>query len=232
MRTYEVIFIVTPEATDEEVGHLTEGFKQIIIDQGGAIIKLDMMGKRRLAYMINHKQEGIYVLFEIEGTGREIAELERRMRVNDLVIRYLTVRVDLERRRAEKLGARRARKAEKRALSSRSNSAKRNEQNNEKAAGSAALSIDDEDFDFDEENPIAISGRNGRRIRRRRANRLLTDKVDIIDYKDAEMLKNFIPERAKIQPRRLYNTTAIHQRMLARAIKRARNIALLPFVTD
>ncbi|MGH9898036.1 MAG: 30S ribosomal protein S6, partial [Pyrinomonadaceae bacterium] len=123
-RTYEVMFIITPEATDEEVGHLTEGFKQIIVDQGGTITRFDLMGKRRLAYVINHKQEGIYVLFEIEGTGHEIAELERRMRVNDLVIRYLTVRVDLDRRRAEKLGARRSHKAAKRALSPHHASAK------------------------------------------------------------------------------------------------------------
>jgi len=63
---------------------------------------------------VGRKNEGIYVLFEIEGTGREIAELERRMRVSDQVLRYLTVRVDEDRRRAEKLKARRARKAAKR----------------------------------------------------------------------------------------------------------------------
>ena len=61
------------------------------------------MGKRQLAYEILHKKEGTFVLLEIEGSGREIAELERRMRVNDRILRYLTVRVDEDRRRAEKL---------------------------------------------------------------------------------------------------------------------------------
>ena len=72
------------------------------------------MGKRQLAYEILHKKDGIFVLMEIEGSGREIAELERRMRVNDRVLRYLTVRVDEDRRRAEKLKGRRAAKAAKR----------------------------------------------------------------------------------------------------------------------
>jgi small subunit ribosomal protein S6 len=67
-----------------------------------------------LAYEILHKTEGSFVLLEIEGSGKEIAELERRMRVNDRILRYITVRVDEDRRRAEKFKAKRARKAAKR----------------------------------------------------------------------------------------------------------------------
>jgi small subunit ribosomal protein S6 len=112
-RQYEVVFIVDPRA-DDEVSKLTEGFTQIITDQGGTITKSEVMGKRQLAYEILHHKDGTFVLLEIEGSGREIAELERRMRVNDRILRYLTVRVDEDRRRAEKLKARRARKAAKR----------------------------------------------------------------------------------------------------------------------
>ena len=112
-RQYEVVFIVDPTA-DEEVSRLTEAFSQIATDQGGVITKAETMGKRQLAYEINHHKDGTFVLLEIEGTGREIAELERRMRVNDRILRYLTVRVDEDRRRAEKLKERRARKAAKR----------------------------------------------------------------------------------------------------------------------
>ena len=112
-RTYEVIFIVDPTAGDEEVMRLSEGVQKIITDQGGNIVKTEMMGKRQLAYEINHKKDGTYVLLEVEGSGGEIAEVERRMRVNDQILRYMTVRVDEARRRAEKLKARRARKAAK-----------------------------------------------------------------------------------------------------------------------
>lgn len=113
-RVYEVLFIVDPEAGDEGLTRLTENLSNIITEQGGSVTKNETLGRRHLAYRVNNKQEGVYVLFEIEGTGREIAELERRMRVNDQVMRYLTVRVDEERQRAEKLKARRVRKASKR----------------------------------------------------------------------------------------------------------------------
>jgi small subunit ribosomal protein S6 len=107
------MFIVDPTAGDEDVLKLSEGVQKIITGQGGSITKTEMMGKRQLAYEINHKKDGTYVLLEVEGSGAEIAEVERRMRVNDQILRYMTVRVDEMRRRADKLKARRARKAEK-----------------------------------------------------------------------------------------------------------------------
>ena len=110
-RTYEVIFIVEPEVADDDVMKLSESVQKIITSQGGNITKTEMMGKRQLAYEINHKKDGTYVLLEVEGSGKEIAEVERRMRVNDQILRYMTVRVDEERQRAEKLKARRSRKA-------------------------------------------------------------------------------------------------------------------------
>jgi small subunit ribosomal protein S6 len=113
-RQYEVVFIVDPTADEDEVNRLTDSFKQIVTDQGGTITKSETMGRRQLAYEILHKKEGSFWLLEIEGSGREIAELERRMRVNDRIIRYITVRVDEDRRRAEKFKANRARKAAKR----------------------------------------------------------------------------------------------------------------------
>jgi small subunit ribosomal protein S6 len=114
-RIYEVVFIIDPDADDEEVMKLSEAAQKIVTGQGGAIAKTEVMGRRQLAYEIKHKREGTYVLLEIEGAGSEIAELERRMRVNDRILRYITVRVDQDRQRAEKLKERRARKAAKRA---------------------------------------------------------------------------------------------------------------------
>ena len=93
-RTYEVIFIIDPAAAEDDVMKLSEGVQKIITGQGGSITKTEMMGKRQLAYEINHKKDGTYVLLEVEGSGKEIAEVERRMRVNDQILRYMTVRVD------------------------------------------------------------------------------------------------------------------------------------------
>ena len=115
-RSYEVVFIVNPEVGDDEVMRLSETVQKIITSQGGQIVKTEMMGRRQLAYEINHQKEGSYVLLEVEGSGAEIAELERRMRVNDRILRYMTIRVDLDRRRAQKFKDRRSRKAAQRPL--------------------------------------------------------------------------------------------------------------------
>ena len=74
--------------------------------------------------------------------------------------------------------------------------------------------------------------RKGGFIRRRRVCKFCSEKIDYIDYKDVKLLAQFIPERGKILPRRISGTCAIHQRMLAEAVKRARNVALLPYTTD
>lgn len=117
-RIYEVMYIVDMDTPEEEVTRLNENLQQIISDQGGTITRKENMGRRQLAYPINRKNEGIYHLFEVEGTGSEIAELERRMRVNDQVVRYITVRVDEDRQRAEKFKTKRARRAGKRPFGS------------------------------------------------------------------------------------------------------------------
>jgi small subunit ribosomal protein S6 len=137
-RSYEVIFIIDPEAEDAEVMRLTEAVQKIITDQGGNIVKTEMMGKRRLAYEINHRRDGIYVLLEVEGSGAEIAELERRMRVNDRILRYMTVRVDEHRQRAEKLKSRRARKAERKPTAGKRKAGSADSDEGETEAGAAA----------------------------------------------------------------------------------------------
>src|SRR5215217_1325625 len=113
-RVYEVIFIVDPDTQEEEMTRLTTNLSGVVTDQGGTVTRNEVLGRRQLAYRIGRKHEGVYVIFEVEGTGAEIAELERRMRVNDAIMRYMTVRVDEERQRAEKFKARRQRKAAKR----------------------------------------------------------------------------------------------------------------------
>lgn len=113
-RVYEVLFILDPNTSEDDSTRLTETLQQTVTDQGGEVTKSESMGRRNLAYPIGRYNEGVYHLFEIEGTGGEIAELERRMRVMDQVLRYMTVRVDEDRQRAEKFKERRARRASKR----------------------------------------------------------------------------------------------------------------------
>jgi small subunit ribosomal protein S6 len=114
-RTYEVMYIVDPETDAERIEKLNDAVGKLIEKEGGEIVRMDDIGIRELAYPIEKKREGHYVLFEINGSGQEIAELERRMRVNDMIMRYITVRVDEERKTAEKKRTKREIRATKRA---------------------------------------------------------------------------------------------------------------------
>ncbi|MCS6873891.1 MAG: 30S ribosomal protein S6 [Pyrinomonadaceae bacterium] len=112
-RVYEMMYIAVPEISDEDLSKLNDNLQKTIESLGGKVVKVENWGKRELAYKIKHKKEGHYVLFEIEGSGKEIAELERRMRVNDLIMRYITVRVDTDRKAAEKMRALREKRKDK-----------------------------------------------------------------------------------------------------------------------
>lgn len=114
-RIYEVMYIAAPETADENIAKLNETVEKFITGEGATLVRTDDLGRRKLAYPINKKKEGYYVLFEIEGSGQEIAELERRFRVNDTIVRFMTVRVDEDRKSALKKRTKRENKASKRA---------------------------------------------------------------------------------------------------------------------
>jgi len=113
-RTYEVMYIIDPETSADKITKLNEAVGKLIEKEGGSVVRMDDVGRRTLAYPIDKKTEGHYVLFEINGSGQEILELERRMRVNDMIIRYMTVRVDEDRKKADKMRAKREKRAERR----------------------------------------------------------------------------------------------------------------------
>ncbi len=101
------MYIAVPETTDEDITKLNDAITALVEKDGGTVSVIEGWGRRRLAYPIRKKTEGYYVLLEIEGSGQEIAELERRFRVNDMVMRYMTVRVDEDRKAADKKLAKR-----------------------------------------------------------------------------------------------------------------------------
>jgi len=101
------MFIAAPNTADDDLRKLTSQLETVVADQGGQVTKTDIWGRRKLAYRIGKFDEGIYTLLNIEGSGREIAEVERRLRVSDLVLRHVSVRTDEDLRRAEKMKSRR-----------------------------------------------------------------------------------------------------------------------------
>jgi small subunit ribosomal protein S6 len=108
MRVYEIVFIVAPNVEEGDIETLITQMSDVLKNQGAQVARVDRMGRRRLAYPIQKFNDGHYVVLTVEGTGSEIAEVERRMRVADPIIRYLTVRIDEDLKRAEKFRARRA----------------------------------------------------------------------------------------------------------------------------
>jgi small subunit ribosomal protein S6 len=107
LRTYEVAFIAAPNTADDDLSKLNSQIEQIVADRGGKITKVDNWGRRKLAYRIGKFDEGIYTFVYLEGSGQELAEVERRLRVTDFIIRYLTVRTDDALKRAQKLKSKR-----------------------------------------------------------------------------------------------------------------------------
>jgi small subunit ribosomal protein S6 len=107
-RKYEVMFIVRPDAADEDVDKLIEGLEATITGGGGVLASVEKLGRRKLAYLVSKFNDGNFILFHIESSGALIAEVERRLRVLEPVIKFISVRMDEEEKRANKIKALRA----------------------------------------------------------------------------------------------------------------------------
>ncbi len=92
MRRYELIFIVQPELSEEETKAITDRYLQIITAQKGTIIKTEDWGKRRLAYDIKKQSRGNYILVDFYGQGSMIQEIERNLKIDDNILKFITVK--------------------------------------------------------------------------------------------------------------------------------------------
>jgi len=115
MRIYEELFIVKPDAPEEEVDALVETLRGNLTTLGATVDKVEKWGKRRLAYKVDKYREGSYVLFQFTAAPEHVHEFERRLRVTDAVLKFLTVRVDETMKRLEKRKKERDKRAAKRA---------------------------------------------------------------------------------------------------------------------
>ena len=111
MRTYEVVFVAAPTVTTEELDAFIGLAQSVVETRNGKVVKVDNWGKKPLAYKIKKFRDGFYVVLTLETDGAAIAELERRFRVTDFIIRFLSVRIDEDMKRSEKLKAARQRKS-------------------------------------------------------------------------------------------------------------------------
>jgi small subunit ribosomal protein S6 len=117
MRIYEELFIVKPDAPEEELDALVEQLRAQLTSAGATVDKIDKWGKRRLAYRVDKYREGSYVLFQFTAEPNVVRELERRLRVSDMVLKFITVRIDETLKRLDKRKKERDKRAAKRAAS-------------------------------------------------------------------------------------------------------------------
>jgi small subunit ribosomal protein S6 len=117
MRIYEELFILKPDSPDEEVDQFVEQLRTQLTAAGATVDKIDKWGKRRLAYKVDKYREGNYVLFQFSSGPEAVKELERRLRVSDVVIKFLTVRIDETLKRLQKRKKDRDKRASRRTTS-------------------------------------------------------------------------------------------------------------------
>ena len=115
-RTYEIMFIVRPDVEEADLDKLVEGFSANVVSGGGEVKSVEKMGRRRLAYTVRKFNDGFYVLLTVAAAGSLIAEIERRLRVSEQVIKFITVRMDEEEKRLAKVKALRDSKVKRSAL--------------------------------------------------------------------------------------------------------------------
>lgn len=115
-RSYEVMFIVRPDVEEADLDKLIEGFSGNVTNGGGEVKAVEKMGRRRLAYTVKKFNDGLYVLLTIVAAGSLIGEIERRLRVSEPVIKFITVRMDEEEKRLAKVKALRDSKVKRSAL--------------------------------------------------------------------------------------------------------------------
>lgn len=113
MRIYEELFILRPDATEEEVDNIVEQVKQLITGGGGTVDKVEKWGVRKLAYRVDKRNEGLYVLMQFTSAPEPVKEVERRFRVMDDVLKFLTVRIDEKLKKIEKRKKEREKRAKR-----------------------------------------------------------------------------------------------------------------------
>src|ERR1700693_788260 len=102
MRVYEELFILKPDTVEEEVDGFVEQIQHVITNGKGTVDKTDKWGVRKLAYRVQKYSEGLYVLIQFSSTPDLVKEVDRRLRVSDAVIKFITVRIDEKQKKIDK----------------------------------------------------------------------------------------------------------------------------------
>ncbi len=214
MALYEHVVISRQDISPQQAEALNDTIKAIIEEGGGVVAKIEYWGLRNLTYRIKKNRKGHYSLLALDAPPAAVKEMERQLSINEDVLRYMTVRVEELDLELSPILARRDRDRE------------REPRREDSFSGRHPMT------DETSSAPAAAAAGGARRpfFRRRKVCPFSGANAPKIDYKDVKLLQRYVSERGKIVPSRITAVSAKKQRELAKAIKRARFLALLPYV--
>ena len=215
MRLYEIVYIFDATLDEDSVNKKLEKFHPLVLGKSGEVVAVDHWGVRQMAYPVKKQNSGYYVVAQVQAESDGLPEFERVLRLDVELLRYLIVLNEGEPTTGHSLlGAARPSRAEK------------DETDDDDDDGSAEdAPTEEEDVDRGFSPPEFSGGRGGRR-------RMEGPVIELLNYKDVSTLSHFMTEQGKILPKRTTKVTARFQRDLGRAIKRARYLALIPYIRD
>jgi len=209
MRLYEMFYIFDPTLDEDGVNKKLEKFHPLVLGKSGEVGAVDHWGPRQMAYPVNKQSTGYYVVAQVQAEAEGLPEFERVLRLDTELLRYLIVLNEGEPTTGHSVLGEAPPEREGR---------ERDDDDDDDQGPD-----DDGDRGF---SPPEFSGGRGRR------RRMEGPVIELLNYKDVSTLSQFMTEQGKILPKRTTKVTAGFQRQLGRAIKRARYLALIPYIRD
>jgi len=216
VRLYEAVYIFDAALDEAAINKKLEAYHGLVTGEGGEVAAVDHWGNRQLAYPIEKKKTGYYVVAQFNGDPAALPEFERILKLDETLLRYLVVLNEGEPTTGMSILAPQHFVPDRREDD--------DDEDEEETRG--GHDEDDDDEDDDRTSPPEFSGGRGRR------RRVEGPRIQLLNYKDVSTLARFLTESGKILPRRTTKVTSGFQRQLGRAVKRARYLALLPYIRD
>lgn len=214
MRLYELVYILDPALDEGAVTKKLDSFHELVTADGGEVSAVDHWGIRQLAYPIKRQSTGYYVVAQFTASPPALPELERLLKLDDEVMRYLLVLNEGEPTTGESEFAERPPRDRER----------EDEDDDDEDDDEIRDERDLDDDDDPSNSPPEFSGSRGRR------RRMEGPQVLNLNFKDVSTLSHYVTEQGKILPKRTTKVSAAFQRQLGTAVKRARFLALLPYM--
>jgi small subunit ribosomal protein S6 len=215
MRLYEVVYILDAALDESAATAKLEKFHALATAHGGEVSAVDHWGARQLAYPINKHTVGYYVVAQFTAAAEALPEFERLLKLDEEVFRYLLVMNEGEPTSGSSILA---------DVPVRARSEDDEDEEDEEEDAPAGEGEEEEEPRDPTSAPPEFTGARGRR------RRMEGPRVIVLNYKDVDTLSHFITEQGKILPKRTTKVSARFQRQLGSAVKRARFLALLPYM--